>query len=81
MMMVAARAVVISRAMIGVSLPLTAGAHCVAAAVRLEAYPAALDARRLDEKPSSVAWTGVVSLTPTCLHRAQFEQKHSGLRP
>ena len=61
------RTAVVSRALIGVSLLLAGCTHYVAAPVRLESYPATLDARRLDEKPIDAVWTGadllVASLT------------------
>ncbi|MDB5456766.1 MAG: TolC family protein [Caulobacter sp.] len=45
-------------AMTVAALLLAGCAHYAAAPVRLEAFPAAYDARRLDEKPAGAVWTG-----------------------
>ncbi|WP_199225348.1 TolC family protein, partial [Caulobacter sp. HMWF025] len=69
-MIFAARFAVATRAMIGVSLLLTGCAHYVAAPVRLESYPAALQTRRLDEKPNDAVWTGADLLAASLTRNA-----------
>lgn len=69
-MIAVARTTIVARALIGGSLLLAGCAHYVAAPVRLEAYPAALDARRLDEKPSGAVWTGADLLAASLTRNA-----------
>jgi CRISPR system Cascade subunit CasA len=57
--MPAARLAVVAPAIAGAALLLLAGCATYAPApVHLEAYPAALEARTLDEKPAGATWTG-----------------------
>lgn len=69
-MIAVARTAVVSRALIGVSLLLAGCTHYVAAPVRLESYPATLDARRLDEKPIDAVWTGADLLAASLTRNA-----------
>jgi CRISPR system Cascade subunit CasA len=56
--MPAVRFAVVTPAFVVVALALAGCTPYVAAPVHLEAYPVALEARRLDEKPVGATWTG-----------------------
>lgn len=56
--MPAARLAVVTPAIAGIALLLAGCATYAPAPVRLDAYPAALEARTLDDKPAGATWTG-----------------------
>ncbi|MBU4432999.1 MAG: TolC family protein [Alphaproteobacteria bacterium] len=55
--MTAVRFAGVPSAVIGIGLLLAGCAHYRAVPIRLDAYPTALDARQLDQKPIGAAWT------------------------
>ncbi len=68
--MPAVRLAVVTSAFVGVVFLLGGCTAYVPAPVHLEAYPAALDARRLDEKPPGATWTGADLLSAALARNA-----------
>ncbi len=68
--MPAVRFAAVTPALVGVAVLLAGCATYAPAPVHLEAYPAALDARRLDEKPEGASWTGADLLSAALARNA-----------